>query len=148
MRLEICAGSSERSCALDRCERARLGCKGESERQQDGQRWLSPAKPSQAEMQNNAPEKGWGQGSAGGRCCAPGISPRRSGPAQPELRGGRGLRCGAAGARGSLGTHGLASAHREATQVIKGTERLISERRLKGLNIYIAWLRAVRGETN
>lgn len=36
----------------------------------------------------------------------------------------------------------------EATQMIKGTERLISEGRLKGLNIYIAWLRAVRGETN
>lgn len=92
-------------------------------------------------MQKDAPETGWGQGSAGGRCCVQGVPHSRSwgraggsGAVQPEP--------------GSLGTHGLAAVQREATQVIKGTGRLISERRLKGLNIYIAWLRAVRGETN
>lgn len=42
----------------------------------------------------------------------------------------------------------LVAVQGEGTQMIKGTERLISEGRLKGLNIYIAWLRAVRGETN
>lgn len=53
-----------------------------------------------------------------------------------------------AGAQGSLRADMLAVVQREATQVIKGTEKLISEGRLKGLNIYIAWLRAVHGETN
>lgn len=70
----------------------------------------------------------------------------------PRIRGrqGRAAGSGVAGARArrSLGTDVLAAVQREATQMIKGTERLISERRLKGLNIYIAWLRAVRGETN
>lgn len=42
----------------------------------------------------------------------------------------------------------LVAVQGESTEVIKGTERLISEGRLKGLNIYIAWLRAVHGETN
>ena len=65
-----------------------------------------------------------------------------------EALGGSGVAGAGAGARGSLGTDALAAVQREATQMIKGTERLISEGRLKGLNIYIAWLRAVRGETN
>lgn len=112
----------------------------------------SQAKPSQATMQSDAPEKSWGQGSAGGRCRARGQRGRGGpGGSVPHARGRR-RRCGARGRpqpqRRSLGTDGLAAVQREATQMIKGTERLISERRLKGLNIYIAWLRAVRGETN
>lgn len=63
-----------------------------------------------------------------------------------EVPGGSGV--ATAGAQGSLRADMLAVVQREATQVIKGTERLISEGRLKGLNIYIAWLRAVHGETN
>lgn len=63
-----------------------------------------------------------------------------------RCRGGSGV--ATAGAQGSLRADMLAVVQREATQVIKGTERLISEGRLKGLNIYIAWLRAVHGETN
>lgn len=70
---------------------------------------------------------------------APGVRVPHIG-ARRGRAGGSGV--AAAPARRSLGTDVLAAVQREATQMIKGTERLIPERRLKGLNIYIAWLRS------
>lgn len=112
----------------------------------------SQAKPSQ-DPEQRPRERPGARGQQGGHRRL--LCTKVAGTGQPLAFGSEGGRealggSGAAGAaaRGSLGTDVLAAVQREATRMIKGTERLISERRLKGLNIYIAWLRAVHGETN
>ena len=115
---------------MDKRERAQPGGEG---RQQKGRR----------EPGCRARGEGDSEGDVGGCWAAGRGRPLVSGDGV-EVLGGSGV----AGARGSLGADALADVGREATQMIKGTERLISEGRLKGLSTYIAWLRAVHGETN
>lgn len=114
-----------------------------SRRAKDG-----PAKPAAPRRSWNAtPAKSLGlrgQRGAPGRLQRARVAGTDRPLASVEVLGGSGV----AGAWGSLGTAALAAVQREATQMIKGTEGVISEGRLKGLNIYIAWLRAVHGEIN
>lgn len=88
--------------------------------------------------------EGVGAGSARGAHEAAEHEDRRGGSASQGWCGGTGM----LRTWGCLRAHVLAAVRRETTQMIKGMESLISEGRLKGLNIYIGWLRAVCGETN